>query len=1769
MLRFLSHFRRRSSFVSSGSQNELHIEMEKEKKRKKVKSSREQEQLPITPLEILILYDSINELCLVILYFFNFFSFLITDSPIKASINGPAHLEQLILVGMKTKIFFFQKSYVQRIQIVFEKSKIPSGTFEVSISTFDDNEQNIKLVMKRTLSSKSFCKTENSFEFSMPTDFLGTGVLVAARQLEKEKDNSSTPIDYSDEDLQFAIYPTQPYQIFFFGSVLSNKWKKSKSSSRILYVCQSLSAIQQIFEILINPNFPISLRSVAVQLLYLLFQSSTDLFLEFVETFEVGSFLKSCYSFGNETTSIVATGILRKILSNSNIKLPHRIFRDACDLLPDVLSQCSTSVCIDQYFMLLEMLWDLNPTEIQQAMMSLFVTFARLLHKNRSYTENILHTYFGVSSLTLETTSFRLNSIEETSPQEDSFSNNLNLDEGLGIKVNCQVISKYPPNTSIRPSQSSHNFVLFSGLTSTYSKVGSIVLDLHSVIHISSVHIKLNFVFPDTKFHLRVDASNENTKIFPFPLYSRKTQPQKQNGNFPPHHIFHISCFRPHRFLQITVTPESNSNQECSLYFKVIQPKYSSSVTDQINPTIHNLEIELQNQYETTERCKRILLNFIENIAEPLTLKTSSTLQGNVLNYVKQFHEAQHVYHELFGFLETMKEKADLEQFITKKEEQNTDGPLWRRSDTRKQVMSELATPICDESSSSSPILNEKSEKRCRWIFCIYALGEILLKKYSIQKDHRDTLEGMNPNLRVCITLPDQRDKVQFYSELFEQLCLYQGQRIAELGVRVLIRELQNFLTTNEIVEWLLGRLFENCKRPRSIDQIFSQQRVLTLVEQQIFELEGFDSAYNFLLTFIETQIGMNDEDSYNSLLWMLLMFQNVHVGLKGSQNLHIDCKCASCGLSPICGVRYRCVNCVDFDLCQKCEGLMTKSRGFEHPTTHLFARIDKPLPLAPKISKPNSEVLLQDLYLSEGWVVDVSRADSFQRNVNHEVECRVCYEGIHGVRYKCLNCQDYDACEECVESKKVSHFVSHIFLKVIHPLPKKKNNPINLSSKMLQIENESVSESMNQESTTTMKEGLPTLPTPKALVETLLHPLLYGRPKKGLGMNNDEKEMRNDTDTKRIDGSFGSPMANFEKKHPPNSSLKHPLTGSLDAPRVRVGLRNSQSEKSDSEEQEFYEGREDIGIILSLLDSWASTTTIEDVPVELMILAFEIIPQLMRSMKETTSELLSRPCFDRLLRKAATSSSSSIFRMKFLRMMEKLFSPENYEIKILKDATLSNTYSMKYYQFLSHRHIATNIVSRISVHFLESFLISNELMMFFLTFWSIITKPLPFQEISFWNKEWKKETFQKNNNLNGEVKVLRGSLPEESRVFGQLEQRDFHFIPDPIATYLISTLRDTEMKVERSIFGGSICVLLKRADIEIVSGSNTFWKFVRSILSPNNDNSIPTGLFRREFLSLMNLICLKSFHFCQKLLDLLVSIDNRSLLKHPMICDILDFLTLGNLSEPAFSLTPPLPSSSSSSSPPPPPPPPLPYSDVSSHITPQSLFEAISKLKKVKNSVVAQNVSSQEQYVSDKYIHIIKRTLDQLIISPTGLCNLTEFFSSSLLSSINSGSFTSSSEGISNLSPIECRLLILFNHFYQKLSSESLNEIVISLIKANTFHQIIQIFCYSSGDVSLKLNQSIIRHLVKCDIAKKEIIKECATFLFSRPYENIPYLISKYLSSEELLYYFFVELGGFEKLMQMISETIQSFESEKLGMDFFFFFLLFSILRITFLSPR
>lgn len=55
-------------------------------------------------------------------------------------------------------------------------------------------------------------------------------------------------------------------------------------------------------------------------------------------------------------------------------------------------------------------------------------------------------------------------------------------------------------------------------------------------------------------------------------------------------------------------------------------------------------------------------------------------------------------------------------------------------------------------------------------------------------------------------------------------------------------------------------------------------------------------------------------------------------------------------------------------------------------------------------------------------------------KQVHNGVTCDSCNKGVTGIRYKCLNCADYDLCADCEHTNQHGHDASHIMIRITDP---------------------------------------------------------------------------------------------------------------------------------------------------------------------------------------------------------------------------------------------------------------------------------------------------------------------------------------------------------------------------------------------------------------------------------------------------------------------------------------------------------------------------------------------------------------------------------------------------------------------------------------------------------------------------------------------------------------------------------------------------------------
>ncbi|KAG0201492.1 hypothetical protein BGX28_005706 [Mortierella sp. GBA30] len=157
---------------------------------------------------------------------------------------------------------------------------------------------------------------------------------------------------------------------------------------------------------------------------------------------------------------------------------------------------------------------------------------------------------------------------------------------------------------------------------------------------------------------------------------------------------------------------------------------------------------------------------------------------------------------------------------------------------------------------------------------------------------------------------------------------------------------------------------------------------------------------------------------------------------------VHQNVFCDMC-LSSIKGVRHKCTNCENYDLCQGCLELSTR----RHHPDHVFKAIEKPSDIkrissgasspasspsvssapSPKAAKPVAHLATCDICTDLTITVD--------QTAHTGVVCDGCNGDILGVRYKCGNCADYDLCGNCEASPIPLHDPNHVFIKIRKPV--------------------------------------------------------------------------------------------------------------------------------------------------------------------------------------------------------------------------------------------------------------------------------------------------------------------------------------------------------------------------------------------------------------------------------------------------------------------------------------------------------------------------------------------------------------------------------------------------------------------------------------------------------------------------------------------------------------------------------------------------------------
>ncbi|KAK0208907.1 hypothetical protein DFS33DRAFT_1306348 [Desarmillaria ectypa] len=135
---------------------------------------------------------------------------------------------------------------------------------------------------------------------------------------------------------------------------------------------------------------------------------------------------------------------------------------------------------------------------------------------------------------------------------------------------------------------------------------------------------------------------------------------------------------------------------------------------------------------------------------------------------------------------------------------------------------------------------------------------------------------------------------------------------------------------------------------------------------------------------------------------------------------IHYDVMCDYCS-KQIEGIRHKCLDCSDYDLCTKC---ITTGGAERHDPFHEFWEVTEPGRVI--ISRVGSAAPPAPAPAPQVPTPAVTPAV-------HGATCDLCDSRIRGDRYKCVNCPDFDTCDSCYAITKEQH-PHHTFVKIPNP---------------------------------------------------------------------------------------------------------------------------------------------------------------------------------------------------------------------------------------------------------------------------------------------------------------------------------------------------------------------------------------------------------------------------------------------------------------------------------------------------------------------------------------------------------------------------------------------------------------------------------------------------------------------------------------------------------------------------------------------------------------
>jgi next-to-BRCA1 protein 1 len=142
---------------------------------------------------------------------------------------------------------------------------------------------------------------------------------------------------------------------------------------------------------------------------------------------------------------------------------------------------------------------------------------------------------------------------------------------------------------------------------------------------------------------------------------------------------------------------------------------------------------------------------------------------------------------------------------------------------------------------------------------------------------------------------------------------------------------------------------------------------------------------------------------------------------------IHSNVICDMCD-SVVIGTRHKCLDCPDYDLCDAC---IAKGGAYTHEPFHEFIDIKEPGRVI--VHTVNSPQLVSPGTAPPQAPAQEQATPRPAPFIAHSARCDLCESNIFGNRYKCLECPDFDTCNDCFAITKDQH-PGHSFVKIVDP---------------------------------------------------------------------------------------------------------------------------------------------------------------------------------------------------------------------------------------------------------------------------------------------------------------------------------------------------------------------------------------------------------------------------------------------------------------------------------------------------------------------------------------------------------------------------------------------------------------------------------------------------------------------------------------------------------------------------------------------------------------